>query len=310
MANNNKIVIQNVEQSVSPVVQLQPIEHCILTVRNVQVIVDSDLADLYGVSTGRLNEAVKRNIERFPEHFRFQLTKDEMQEVIANCEHLKKLKFSPVEHFVFTEQGVSMLSALLRSKEAVQTSIRIMDAFVAMHQYLRQNAQILVRLDQMEAIQNKQGVQLRQTVEKVDVLFEKMEDKTLPPKEGVFFDGQIFDAYVLASDMVKRATKQIVLIDNYVDETVLALLDKRGGGVSATIYTGNLSKQLKLDVAKHNAQYAPIDVKVFSKSHDRFLIIDDEIYHLGASLKDLGKKWFAFSKISEMTADELINRIN
>lgn len=132
----------------------------------------------------------------------------------------------------------------------------------------------------------------------------------LPPHEGVFFDGQIFDAYVLASDLIKRATKRVVLIDNYVDESVLSLLDKRGKGVSATIYTANLSKQLKLDIEKHNAQYASIEVKVFSKSHDRFLIVDEDIFHLGASLKDLGKKWFAFSKMSEITAEELIDRIN
>jgi len=156
---------------------------------------------------------------------------------------------------------------------------------------------------------NNRVANLEQRVARTEQQIEFFVQMALPPKEGVFFDGQIFDAYVLASDLVKRATKRVVLVDNYVDETVLALLDKRAEGVSAIIYTGNLSKQLKLDVEKHNAQYKPIEVKVFTQSHDRFLIIDDNIYHLGASLKDLGKKWFAFSKMNEISTTELINRL-
>lgn len=132
----------------------------------------------------------------------------------------------------------------------------------------------------------------------------------LPPVEGIFYDGQIFDAYVFASDLIKRAQKRVVLIDNYVDESVLTLLDKRVQDVDATIYTAFISKQLQLDITKHDAEFAPITVKTFKQAHDRFLLIDDEVYHLGASLKDLGKKWFAFSRMTEITADELMQRVN
>lgn len=163
------------------------------------------------------------------------------------------------------------------------------------------------------------GYAFHQRFERLEYRMSKMEERqqefdiqirtALPPVEGIFFDGQIFDAYVFACDLIKRAQQRVVLIDNYVDESVLTLLDKRATDVKATIYTATISKQLQLDIAKHDAEFAPVEVKTFKQAHDRFLLIDDEVYHLGASLKDLGKKWFAFSRMNEITAAELIHRV-
>ena len=218
-----------------------------MSIRGNQIMIDRDLAELYGVETKRLNEAVKRNIERFPERFRFQLTKEEMAELVTNCDRFNSLKHSTVRSYAFTEQGVAMLSTVLRSETAIRVSIRIMDAFVAMRRFMVTNAEVFQRLSTM---------------------------------------------------------------DNYVDETVLTLLDKRDNNVSAIIYTQQISRQFQLDIDRHNAQYAPIDVETFRLSHDRFLCIDDDVYHIGASIKDLGKKWFGFSKMEILTPDELVERIN
>ena len=229
------------------VVVTTPVESRIMSIRGNQIMIDRDLTELYGVKTKRLNEAVKRNIERFPERFRFQLTKEEMAELVANCDRFNSLKHSTVRSYAFTEQGVAMLSTVLRSETAIRVSIRIMDAFVAMRRFMVTNAEVFQRLSTM---------------------------------------------------------------DNYVDETVLTLLDKRDNNVSAIIYTQQISRQFQLDIDRHNAQYAPIDVEIFRLSHDRFLCIDDDVYHIGASIKDLGKKWFGFSKMEILTPDELVERIN
>ncbi len=274
----------------------------IFTVRGLQVMVDRDLAELYGVENKRLNEQVKRNIERFPEKFRFQLTKEEKDELVANCDRFKSLKHSTVLPHVFTEQGVSMLSAVLRSETAIKVSIQIMDAFVGMRKFIAGNAAIFQRLDKIE---QKQLV----TDTRLDKVFEALEAGEIKPKQGIFFDGQVFDAYVFVADLIKSARQSIVLLDNYVDESVLLLLAKRNKNVRATIYTRNISKQLKLDLKKHNQQYPAIEIKAFKQTHDRFLILDNQhIYHIGASLKDLGKKWFAFSKMNKMSL-ELIGRL-
>ena len=150
---------------------------------------------------------------------------------------------------------------------------------------------------------------LEQRVAKTEEKIEFFVQTSLPPQQGVFFDGQIFDAYRFVCDLIRKAKKSIVLIDNYIDETVLTLLDKRDDGVTATIHTKNVSQQLQLDLQRHNAQYAPIVIENFNRAHDRFLFIDDEVYHIGASLKDLGKKWFAFTRMQDLTATELIRRI-
>ena len=273
-----------------------------LTIRDVQVILDRDLAELYGVQTARLNEQVKRNARRFPEAFRFQLNQQETDELIANCDRFKTLKHSSFCPYAFTEQGVAMLSAVLHSDTAVDISIRIMNAFVAMRHFLLANAQVFQRLDRMELKQLEPD-------HKIEQIFDKLEEQSVIPKQNIFFDGQVFDAYRFVSELIESAKTEIALIDNYVDESVLTMLDKRDSSVRATIYTKQISSQFQLDINRHNAQYAPIDIQAFNKAHDRFLVIDDKVYHFGASLKDLGKKWFAVSLMQDLTPQDLISRI-
>ena len=320
------------------VVVTTPVESRIMSIRGKQIMIDRDLAELYGVETRVLNQAVKRNMERFPERFRFQLTKDEMNELVTNCDRFNSLKHSTVRSYAFTEQGVAMLSTVLRSETAIRVSIRIMDAFVAMRRFMVTNAEVFQRLStmeyhQLEMQQHQQETDkridevfqrlstmeyhqlemqqhLQESDKRIDEVFRRLDEGNAKPKQGVFYNGQIYDAYTFVSDLIKSAKKRIVLIDNYVDETVLTLLDKRDNNVSAIIYTQQISRQFQLDIDRHNAQYAPIDVETFRLSHDRFLCIDDDVYHIGASIKDLGKKWFGFSKMEILTPDELVERIN
>ncbi|MCK9337080.1 MAG: ORF6N domain-containing protein [Arcobacteraceae bacterium] len=280
----------------------QNIEHKIFTIRGVQVMIDRDLAELYGVEPKRLGEQVKRNIERFPDEFRFQLTEDEKNELVANCDRLQPLKHSSSLPYVFTEQGVSMLSAVLRSDTAIQTSINIINSFVTMRKYLLQNASLFQRVEKLELDQ-------KQTNQKLESVLSALESKSITPKQGVFFDGQIFDAYALMSEIVKKATQSLILIDNYIDESTLTHLSKADVKVKITILTKTITKQLELDIKKYNAQYGNLRAVEFASSHDRFLIIDArEIYHIGASLKDLGKKWFAFSLL-EVESFGLMERV-
>ncbi|MBR6269301.1 MAG: ORF6N domain-containing protein [Bacteroidales bacterium] len=279
----------------------QSIEDSIYTIRGVQVILDTDIAELYGIETKRLNEQVRRNASRFPSDFMFQLTQDEFvclrsQNATTNWSKRRSMPYA------FTELGVSMLSSVLSSEAAIQANIQIMRAFAAMRRFLVSNAQIFQRLDVLEYKQIA-------TDQRVDRLFEKLEEGKLEPRQGIFFEDQVFDAYGFVSNLIKQATRNVVLFDNYVDETVLTLLDKREVGVSATIYSKQISQQLQLDLARHNAQNAPIEIKPFNKTHDRFLIIDDKVYHIGASLKDLGKKWFAFSLMNDIEPHDLISKI-
>lgn len=279
----------------------QLVEKMIYTIRGVQVILDQDLAKLYGVETRRLNEQVKRNISRFPEDFMFQLTSKEFtnlksQNATSSWGGRRKLPNA------FTELGVSMLSSVLSSETAIQANVQIMRAFAAMRRFLVSNAQVFQRLENLEYKQIA-------TDQKVEKLYEKLEEGKLEPKQGIFFEGQIFDAHSFVCNLIKQASREVILFDNYVDETVLTLLDKRSAGVKAAIYTKQISAQLQLDLTRHNAQYAPIDTKPFSKAHDRFLIIDDKVYHIGASLKDLGKKWFAFSLMDDIAPADLIAKV-
>jgi hypothetical protein len=263
----------------------------IYTIRGLQVMIDKDLAELYGVSTKRLNEQVKRNKGRFPSRFMFQLSDVEKDELVAKCDRLSSLKHSSTNPYSFTEQGVSMLASVLKSKKAVSISIQIIDAFVVMRKFLTNNAYIFQRLDKVELKQLAYD-------KNFDKVFKALE--THEPKQGIFYDGQIFDAYKFVSSLIRSAKKSIVLIDNYVDESILTLFSKRKKDVNVVIYMKNPTKQLNLDVKKFNSQYEPIEVKIFKNSHDRFLIIDKkDIYHFGASLKDLGKKWFAFSRFEK-----------
>lgn len=280
----------------------------IMNIRGMQVMVDRDLAILYGVENKRLNEQVRRNIERFPERFRFQLTKEETNELVANCDRLNALKHSTVMPYVFTEQGISMLSTVLHSQTAIAVSIKIMDAFIAMRRFIATNAQLFQRLETIEYHQLEMKQHQEVADKRIDEVFKRL-DANIPPMQGIFYDGQVFDAYRFVSDLMRKAKRSIVLIDNYVDDTVLTLLDKREDGVTATIYTQRISNQFQLDVERHNAQYSLIEIKQFNKAHDRFLLIDDEVYHIGASIKDLGKKWFGFTLMHDITAAELINKI-
>lgn len=271
------------------------IENQIFNVRGKQVMIDRDLAELYSVQTKRVNEQMKRNRERFPVSFCFQLTKAERDELVASCDRLEILKHSTGLPYVYTEQGVAMLSAVLRSETAVNVSIRIMEAFVEMRRVLAENSLIANRLERLEKLQ-------LQNEQKFEELFKALESGYLHAEKGVFYDGQVFDAYHFISKLIKKARKSIILIDNYVDESVLTLLLKRADGVSVKIYTKQITKQLRLDVEKFAVQYGRIELIEFARSHDRFLILDnEEMYHFGASLKDLGKKWFAFSKMDAET---------
>ena len=254
------------------IIKLENIQNRIYTIRGMQVMIDEDLAQMYGVETKYLNRAVKRNIDRFPEKFRFQITEEEYnsvrfqigtlensqnlksQNVISNKDSLKS-QFVTLEKgrgthrkyrpYVFTEQGVSMLSAVLRSETAVKVSIQIMDAFVEMRKFIATNAILFQRLDKVEQKQI-------QTDETFDKVFKALEDKSTTPKQGILFDGQIFDAYKLTSDIIRKAKKSILLIDNYVDDTVLQLFTKSQKGVKTTIYTKAISKTLKHDLAKEH----------------------------------------------------------
>jgi phage regulator Rha-like protein len=267
------------------------IENRIFTIRGVQVMIDKDLAELYEVGTKVLNQSVKRNIDRFPYQFRFQLSDKEKTELVTNCDRFANLKHSSVNPYAFTEQGVAMLSAVLRSETAIKISIKIMQAFVEMRKLVLGNAELFQRLDRVELKQIEAD-------QKFEQVFKALEKHQTQPEKGIFYDGQVFDAWTFVSGIIRSANQSIILIDNYIDDTVFTLFDKRKPGVQVMFYTKTISKQLKLDSQKHNAQYEPIEVKQMTAAHDRFLIRDEtELYHIGASLKDLGKKWFAFSKM-------------
>lgn len=268
------------------------IRKLIYSIRGKQVMLDSDLASLYQVETKNLNRAVKRNIERFPESFCFQLTEDEVENLrfqfgTSSLNHGGR-RYLPM---VFSESGVAMASAVLRSEIAIKVSVEIMEAFVEMRRILTSNASLFNRLDKIELKQLEAD-------QKFEEIFRALESDKIHSEKGVFYDGQIFDAYTFVADIIRNAGRSIILIDNYVDDTVLTLLGKRGQSVTATIYTKNISNQLQLDLQRYNSQYQSIDIHTFGQAHDRFLIIDGtELYHIGASLKDLGKKWFAFSRM-------------
>ena len=326
MAKKNEIAKVDTT-TIQPVEQ---IESLILTIRGKQVILDRDLARLYGVETRVLNQAVQRNIERFPEDFMFQLTKDEYENMSSQFVTTSKDATNMSSQFVttspqkrpksavpyaFTENGIAMLSGVLRSPMAIATNIHIMRAFNAMRHFIGSHAQVFQRLEVMErnqlalnASQAELSAQVAENNKRLNEVFRRLDDNSEKPEKGIFYDGQIFDAYSFINERIRDAKKRIVLIDNYVDDSVLTMLDKRNKGVEAVVYTKNISRQLSLDFEKHNAQYSPIEVKQFDRAHDRFLCIDDTVYLIGASLKDLGKKWFGFVKL-EQPADELLSKM-
>jgi len=299
------------------VVSQMHIENRIFTVRGVQVMLDRDLAEMYQVETKVLNQAVKRNIERFPSDFMFQITEPERkalrsqnvtlkeeslrsQNVILENNRGKHSKYLP---FVFTEQGIAGLSGVLKSEMSAKVHVAIMRAFVAMRKIIQDNRLVYSRLDKMEQKQ-------LETDQKFDKVFKAL-DANVIPSQGVFFDGQVFDAYELASKIIRSAKESIVLIDNYIDENTLTHLAKKKKGVKALLLTKSTSKQINLDVQKANAQYGDFAIKQFTQSHDRFLIIDkgEAVYHIGASLKDLGKRWFAFSRMNKDSVASIVSAV-
>lgn len=279
------------------------IENKIYELRGIPIMLDNDLAILFQVETKILNKSVKRNIERFPNHYMFQLTIEEWNnlrfQIGTSSETYGGRRFIP---YAFSEQGVAMLSAILRSEIAIKVSLQIMDAFVSMRKLLRSNILLEYRLSQVE-------FKHLETEQKFNQIFKALESKDSLPQQGIFFEGQIFDAYMFISNIIRSAQNSIILFDNYVDDSVLTQLDKRDKMVSAVIYTHQVDKKLQLDILKHNSQYPPIEIKVIKTIHDRFLMIDEiEVYHIGASLKDAGKKWFAFSKLNDF-APEILNQL-
>jgi hypothetical protein len=274
------------------IVDEESIKNKIHTIRGMQVILDRDLAKLYQVETKVFNQAVKRNIKRFPDSFRFQLTKQELQNLRSQIVTFKEDLNTKYLPYAFTEQGISMLSAILKSDIAIEISIKIIKSFVNMRKIILSNTLIFERFERIEKILNIHDENFKK-------IFNAIEDKSIKPSQGIFYDGQIWDAYKFVNELIKSAKNSIRLIDNYIDETTLTLFSKLPN-IKVTLYTKSISKHLKLDYKKYNEQYKNIELKEFKNSHDRFLIIDEvEIYHIGASLKDLGKKWFAFSRFDK-----------
>ena len=281
------------------------IRKMIYTVRNQQVMLDNDLAKLYQVETKRLNEAVKRNIARFPEEFRFQLNEEETEFLRSQIATLnendgrgKHRKYLP---YVFTEQGIAMLSAVLRSDTAIQTSIVIMKSFVEMRHFMADNS---ILFERISAIELKQLTYQKQTDKKLEQVFEFISEHE-ESNQKVFFDGQIYDAFSLLVSLIQKAEKEITLIDGYLDIGTLNLLAKKNTGVSVTVYTHQNTKLTDIDLINFNSQYPDLLVKYTNAFHDRFLILDREIaYHIGASLKDAGKKAFEVTLINDKKITE------
>lgn len=296
-----------------PVISQSQIENRIFTIRGMQVMIDYHLAEIYNVETKRLNEQVKRNNKRFPQNFMFQLSINEweiLQSQIATANVKSGLQSQNATTkrrtipYVFTEQGVAMLSAILKSDSAILASIQIIDTFVKMRKIILENTLLDKRFESIE-------LKLMNNEQKFEKIFKALETKEVLPTQGIFYDGQVFDAYELTSKIIKTAKQTIILIDNYIDESVITHLSKKNKNVNVIILTKNISKQLELDIKKANEQYGNFEIRKFDKSHDRFLIIDNvEVYHLGASLKDLGKKWFAFSKLEPQHLSSLFIQIN
>ena len=279
------------------------ITNLIYTIRGKQVMIDRDLADLYQVQTKRLNEQVKRNSARFPEEFCFRLSAEEKNELVANCDRFTTMKHSSSNPYAFTEQGIAMLSAVLKSDIAVEVSIRIMNSFVEMRKFLFSNQQLFSRLDRVELKQ-------LETDKKLEEVFNYIASNT-EVKQKIFFDGQIYDAFSFIADLIGKAQSKLILIDNYVDVNTLNILCKKNSGVDVLIATSGKGNLTTKDMNKFNAQYPSLSVKTTTDFHDRFLIIDDKDgYFIGASIKDAGKKSFAITKIEDgKLVQDLINKV-
>jgi len=280
--------------------ETEDIKNLIYTIRGKQVMLDSDVAMLYHYTTKRINETVKRNEERFPEKFCFQLNETEFENLRSQIATLNiKVNNGSVVRkylpYVFTEQGIAMLSGLLKNEIAIKVSINIMDAFVEMRKFLANNANLFNRLTTVE-------YKLLEHDKKFDKVFNELQkNKEEEFNHQIFFEGQIYDAYSLIIDIIKSANEKILIIDNYIDDTVLKMLSKKNKNVEVIILTSSKCNITNLDIQKFNKEYPKLEVSTTNKFHDRFIIIDTtKLYHCGASLKDLGKKCFAISKMQDI----------
>ena len=287
----------------------------IFTIRGVQVMLDRDLAELYGVATKRLNEQVKRNVERFPSTFMFQLSSNEMRELVANCDRFKSMKHSSVPMTAFTEHGIIMLASVLKSAVAIEASIRITETFVAMRKALASIAPLLARIEETDrrqiADQAKNDANQERNEERFKLILDAMQDKKFPPQK-VFFDGQVYDAFEQMKKFVRMAKKELIIIDPYFADSGLPLLAQKRKDVEVLVVKNSRSKLLHdVDVAQFNTQYAnSLIVKVSDRFHDRFLIIDKTtLIHVGASLNHLGKKCFAFSSLDKSNIPDILAKI-
>ena len=287
----------------------------IFTIRGVQVMLDRDLAELYGVATKRLNEQVKRNVERFPSTFMFQLSLSEMRELVANCDRFKSMKHSSVPMTAFTEHGIIMLASVLKSAVAIEASIRITETFVAMRKALASIAPLLARIEATDrrqiADQAKNDANQERNEERFKLILDAMQDKKFPPQK-VFFDGQVYDAFEQMKKFVRMAKKELIIIDPYFADSVLPLIAQKRKDVEVVVIKNSRNKLLHdVDVAQFNAQYAnSLTVKVSDKFHDRFFIIDKTtLIHVGASLNHLGKKCFAFSSLDKSNIPDILAKI-
>ena len=257
-------------------------------IRGMQVMLDFDLAQIYGYETKRFNEQVKNNIERFDEDFRFQLTDEEYENLRSkfSTSSWGGARYKP---YAFTEQGIYMLMTVLKGELAVTQSKLLIRTFKEMKHFIQNNSHVFAELDNIRK-------HLFESDKKIDELFSLMGKYNIKDEQGLYFQGQIFDAYAKFETFIAQAKKEIILIDNYVDLSILQRLAKKTKGVNVTIYTDPKTKLAPLDVQTFNTQYPTLILNFTTKAHDRFLIIDQKImYHIGASLKDLGKKHFAFS---------------
>jgi len=267
--------------------------------QNQYVILDSDLAHFFHVETKVLNQAAQRNSKRFPTEFRFQISESDFNSLksqfVTSKGGNRKLPWA------YTEHGIAMMATLLRNDIAIAMSIEIIKAFITLRRIQTNYSSLIARIELLEEFKTESSVILKRLV--------SIDNDVYQSKSGIFFDNEIFDAYVFSSELISKAKKSIILIDNYIDETTLLQLSKRNKNVHCAIYTERISDQLKLDLEKHNAQYNPIEIRILKNSHDRFLILDEkELYHIGASLKDLGKRWFAFSQMNGLVK-EILNHL-
>ena len=301
----NKLLIQNE-------ISNEEIKNLIYTIRGKQVMLDSDVAMLYNYETKKVNQAVKRNIDRFPERFCFQLTEKELEIMwsqIVTTSKLEDNKYRSKKYlpYVFTEQGIAMLSGILKSEIAVQISIKIMDAFVEMRKFISINNSLFEKVINIE---NKMDKKFIENDKKFNIIFDQLQlEENI--KQRVFFEGQIYDAYSLIIDIIKKADRKILIIDNYIDDSILKMLTKKNKNVEVVILTSDKSTIQKIDIQKFNKEYPILKISTTNKFHDRFIVIDNkEMYHLGASVKDLGKKCFGINKIEDISIIQKIINIS